>query len=109
MHELILEFASNGLATVAAMPIDLRTTATRREAEQIAGAARRLERRCRGTRLETAAAATRAMFRDAGIAEPDAADATLSVVDEEELRRRAMVDGNAVAELCRRTAEPVAA
>lgn len=92
------------------MPTDLRTIATEREAAQIAGAARRLERRCRGTRLETAAAATCALFRDAGIDDPAAAaDATLSVVDEEELRRRAMVDGDAVAELCRRTAEPVAA
>lgn len=89
-------------------PVDLRTNATEREAAQIAGAARRLERRCRGTRLETAAAATRAMFRDAGIDEHPL-DATMNVVDEEELRRRAITNGNAVAELCRRTAEPVAA
>lgn len=90
-------------------PVDLRTKATRREAENLAGAARRLERRSRGTPLETAAAATQALFRDAGIETPEL-DATLSVVDEDELRRRAMTDGNAVAELCRRSGlEPVAA
>jgi hypothetical protein len=89
-------------------PIDLRSQATHREAEQIAGAARRLERRARGTRLETAAAATQALLRDAGV-ETSSVDATLSVVDEEELRRRAITDGNAVAELCRRSSALVAA
>lgn len=91
------------------MPVtDLRKKAAEKEAKAIAGAARRLERRCRGTSLETAAAATRALFRDAGV-EESSVDATLSAVDDDELRRRAMTDPRAVAELCRRSALPLAA